>query len=192
MDGDELLSRTVDTVQEMCLKIGRPSGSVSLYYPVAGDASGIAEGFRRSASGRFPGTVVEVLPQRLRVIVPEEDCIRMSQLPVRRTMADVVALVDGGKGIDAIKEHIASKYPGSSIRESGCIDFDWILLFPEELDSDVYCLSEEMGRVTYHRFSRDEFLDLGFSLPRRTVGPRSSASNIRGPAVRNRCRKHTR
>ena len=32
------------------------------------------------------------------------------------------------------------------------------------VDSDVYCLAVEMGSVTYHRFSREDFLAMGFRL----------------------------
>jgi hypothetical protein len=48
---------------------------------------------------------------------------------------------------------------------SGYIDFDWILIFPGNLDTDVYCLTEEFGTVTFHRFSEEEYLALGFALP---------------------------
>jgi hypothetical protein len=31
-------------------------------------------------------------------------------------------------------------------------------------DDDVYCITVELGRLTYHRFYRDEYLKFGYSL----------------------------
>ena len=164
MNGEELLSRVVATVQEMYLKIGDSYGSVSLYYPFEGD-SPIEEEFRQAAGKDFPGMVLERLPQRLRVTVNEKDCVRISKLPMKRTMVDVVSATKGGMDIEKVRGFIKDRYPDSLISKSGYIAFDWILLFPEDLDDDVYCLSEELGQVTYHRFSREEYLALGFELP---------------------------
>ncbi len=38
-------------------------------------------------------------------------------------------------------------------------------MFPSGTDDDIYCLTEELGQVTYHRYSRDEFLKFGFEIP---------------------------
>ena len=85
MNGEELFSRVVTTVQEMYLKIGDSYGSVSLYYPFEGD-SPIEEEFRRASEKDFPDMVLERLPQRLRVTVNEKDCVRISRLPMKRTI----------------------------------------------------------------------------------------------------------
>ena len=166
MNGSELFSRTLTTIQEMHLKIGDFTGSVSLYYPCDGNFSTIGREFRE-ASSRFPGIVLEELPGRLRVIVSEEDCRRIAALPVRKTVKDVASLIKTGASAEEFRAFIGKKYPGSKIVRSEWIDFDWILVFPPDLDSDVYCLSEELGRLTYHRFSREEYLALGFGLPSR-------------------------
>jgi len=163
MNGDELFSRVITTIQEMYLKIGDSYGSVSLYYPFESDDP-IEDEFRHAAAD-FPDMLLERLPQRLRVTVSEKDCIRISKMPVKETIRDMVAITKGGTGIDALKEYIGSRYPDSKMVKSGYIDFDWILTFPEGLDDDVYCLSEELGQVTYHRFSKEEYLALGFEIP---------------------------
>jgi len=163
MNGSELFSRVVTTIQEMHLKIGDSYGSVSLYYPFESDAP-IEEEFRQTAVD-FPDMVLERLPQRLRVTVSEKDCLRISRMPVKETIRDMVAVTKDRSDIGTVKEFIGNRYPDARIVKSGYIDFDWILLFPEELDDDVYCLSEEMGVVTYHRFSKEEYLALGFEIP---------------------------
>ena len=38
-------------------------------------------------------------------------------------------------------------------------------MFPEDVDPDIYCLVEEFGQVTYHRFSREDYLAFDFKLP---------------------------
>ena len=76
--------------------------------------------------------------------------------------------------MDAVKRHvpfeefrrsIVEKYPEARIVKSEYIEFDWILIFPSELDEDIFCLTEEFGQMTYHRYSREEFQSFGFSIP---------------------------
>jgi hypothetical protein len=165
MNGRELLQRTVTTIQEMYLKIGDTNGSVSLYYPVTEDAERIAAEFREAAGTEFPDMVLESLPQHLRVVVDEKDCGRISRMPVRDTMRDMVSLTRERAPIDRFRALLDEKYPGSVIVESRYIDFDWIVRFPDGLDEDIYCLAEEMGQVTYHRFSKEEYLAFGFEMP---------------------------
>ena len=80
-------------------------------------------------------------------------------------MADLVGLAAAHKNIDAYRQLLEERYPGARLVRSGYIDFDWILTFPKDLDTDVYCLTEEFGTVTFHRFSEEEYLALGFALP---------------------------
>jgi hypothetical protein len=165
MDGEELLERVTTTVQETYLKIGDSYGSISLYYPFEGDAQGIEREFRSAIGESFPGMVLEVLPQRLRVIVSEDDCRRISKLPVKSTIRDMVEITKGRASIDDVKTSITERYPDSRFVKSEYVDFDWLLLFPDDVDDDVYCLSVELGQVTYHRFSKEEFTKLGFEIP---------------------------
>ena len=165
MDGKELLERVVSTIQEMYLKLGDPEGAVSLYYPFEGDYPNLESEFYSEISGRYPGITVEMMSNRLRVLIPEEDCIRISAIPAKPTMKDLVDLTMARRKINDYREHLGHKYPGSRIIPSPYIDFDWILVFPEEIDKDIYCLSEELGTVTFHRFSKEEYTDMGFRLP---------------------------
>ena len=72
MDGKRLLSMTVRSVQEMRMKIGDSAGSVSLYYPYEGDFGSLEKEFREASAESLPGIVLERLPGRVRVTVPEE------------------------------------------------------------------------------------------------------------------------
>ena len=51
-----------------------------------------------------------------------------------------------------------------SFTEADGIEFDWVLTFSQDTDPDVYCISVEMGTVTYHRFSREDYLAMDFVL----------------------------
>ena len=161
MNGDVLFRRVVDTVQEICLKVGDIMGSVSLYYPCDGDTAEVLSRFAL-ASSDYKGTVAEELPGRIRVTVSEEDCIRMSRLPVKETMRDVVTLINERADIERFRREILLKHEGARLTESHQIDHDWVLMFPE--DNDVYCITVELGRLTYHRFYRDEYLKFGYNL----------------------------
>ena len=92
MDGRRLFSRTVQSVQEMSLKIGDSAGSISLYYPFEGDFDRLAEDFKKESSVSLPGIMLERRPGRVRVTVPEEECEKISKMPVKETMAFIVSL----------------------------------------------------------------------------------------------------
>ena len=161
MNGNALFRRVVETVQEICLKVGEIMGSVSLYYPCDEDTAEVLSQFALASSG-YKGIVAEELPGRIRVTVSEEDCTRMSRLPVKETMRDVVTLMKSGADIERFRREILLKHKGARLSESHQIDHDWILTFPG--DDDVYCITVELGRLTYHRFYRDEYLRFGYRL----------------------------
>lgn len=165
MNGEELYRRVVKTVQEMYLKIGDSSGSVSLFYPFEGDFDILCREFGESSSSAPVPIVLERMPSRVRVTVPEEDCVFFQSLGISEVMRTVIDLVKGNIGIDALILSISDRYPGVKSKCMDCLDFDAVLIFPESLDPDVYCLTEEMGTVTYHRFSREDYLAMGFELP---------------------------
>ena len=164
MDGKELYQRMADTVQEMHLKIGDSAGSISLYYPYEGSLSQISDDFTSCCSDLPEPVDIEQIPGRIRVIVPEADCRYISSLPVRGTLRDIVGLVNSRCNIDDFRRIMMQRHPDASFRESDDFEFDWILTFPEGIDPDIYCLAVEIGSVTYHRFSREDFLAMGFRL----------------------------
>ena len=164
MNGYDLFSRAVSTVQETNITIGDSSGSISLYYPFEGDFKALENDFKK-ASSDYPDIILEQLPQRVRVIIPESDSKRISKLPARQTIIDIVELVKERVPFQEFKNTILGKYPEARIERSEYMEFDWILMFPSELDDDLYCLTEEFGHITYHRYSRDEFESFGFVIP---------------------------
>ena len=164
MDGKGLYQRIVDTVQEMHLKIGDSEGSISLYYPYDGDLSEISEEFLECCAD-LPGRIsIERIPGRIRAIVPESVCRHISSMPVKPTLRDVVDLVSSRCGIDNLRRIVSERHPDASFRRFGGIEFDWLLTFSPDRDPDVYCINVEMGAVTYHRFSREDYLAMGFVL----------------------------
>ena len=164
MNGKELYQRVADTVQEMHLKIGDSEGSVSLYYPFNGDISKISEEFRGCCASLPKEIAIETVSGRIRVIVPEAVCRYISSLPVRSTLKDVVELVNSRCSIDDFRRKIYQRHPDASFTEADGIEFDWVLTFSQDTDPDVYCISVEMGTVTYHRFSKEDYLAMDFVL----------------------------
>ena len=164
MNGHDLFSRAISTVQETNITIGDSSGSISLYYPFEGDFKTLENDFKK-ASSEYPNIVLEQLPQRVRVVISEEDSRRISELPARQTIIDIVEAVKRRVPFEEFRRSIVEKYPEARIVKSEYIEFDWILIFPSELDEDIFCLTEEFGQITYHRYSREEFQSFGFSIP---------------------------
>ena len=165
MNGYDLFSRAVSTVQETNITIGDSSGSISLYYPFEGDFKALENDFKK-ASSDYPDIILEQLPQRIRVIIPESDSKRISKLSARQTIIDIVELVKERVPFQEFKNTILEKYPEARIEKSEYMEFDWILMFPSEMDDDLYCLTEEFGQITYHRYSREEFESFGFVVPK--------------------------
>ena len=165
MDGYGLFERTVTTVQEMYLKMGSFEGSISLYHPFEGDFRSVEREFEEKAEGILKGTTVEQLPGRIRVILPQEDCESICRLPFKESMVRIDELIRSAGGIEAFEEGIGSSFPDANVIRSEYIEFDWILYFTEGTDDDIYCIAEEMGVLTYHRFTREEFAAFGFELP---------------------------
>ena len=164
MNGSELFGRVVSTVQETNLKIGDVSGSISLYYPYEGDFTVLRDEFKE-ASKDFPGMTIEQLSQRIRIVVPEEDSRRLSDMPVKGAIRNVIELTGKHIPFDSFRTEILKRHPDARLVESPYQGFDWILWFPEEMDGDIYCLTVEMGQVTYHRYSPEEFRQFGFTVP---------------------------
>lgn len=165
MNGTELYRRVVSTVQEMHLKIGDSHGSVSLYYPFQGDFPTLQEEFRECSKEVPSSLILERLPERVRVIVPEEDCAFFMSKDISGVLRDVVSLVNQRLSLDCFIKEMSTRYPEMSCSKVDCLEFDAVMSFPDGSDPDIYCLAEEMGQVTYHRFSEEDYLAMGFQLP---------------------------
>ena len=166
LDGKGLYERIISTIQEMYLKIGDTQGSVSLYYPYSGDVRSLTEEYRAAAEGILKEVIIEELPERIRIVVPEECCKLISRMPVRDTMEFVIGLIKERASMESFEASVMERYPSAKITDMTCLEFDKLLTFPEDTDSDCYCLTSEAGVVSYHRFSREDFLAFGFELPK--------------------------
>ena len=149
-------------IQNIALAGDHIVASTNLYG--GGSLSQISDDFTSCCSDLPEPVGIEQIPGRIRVIVPEADCRYISSLPVRGTLRDIVGLVNSRCNIDDFRRVMMQRYPDASFRESDDFEFDWILTFPEGIDPDIYCLAVEIGSVTYHRFSREDFLAMGFRL----------------------------
>ena len=165
MDGAELYERVVSTVQETILKIGDVVGSMSLYYPCTDDAERLAREFREAAPEELKGIIVERLPDRIRVIVPEDESRIIARMPVRKTMGYAISIAKERVPMDEFVARVGEMYPSARFMEMDHLEFDMLLTFPRELDPYFYCLAEEMGIVTFHRFSMDDYEAFGFPMP---------------------------
>jgi len=167
MNGKDLYGRIVSTVQEISMKIGEVHGSVSLFYPYSGELDDLRDGFLQEADPQLKDILIERIPGRIRVVVSEEECRYIAGLPVRKTMADIIRITKGGIALDAFKERVRELYPQAVFTEMDHLEFDALLTFPPELDPDFYCLTEEMSRVSFHRFSKEDYQEFGFPMPER-------------------------
>jgi hypothetical protein len=170
MDVQELEDAVISTVQETQVKLGPVNGAVSLYLPLDSICShrtsncpdGILRDFVKNVRSRLGDVEYSIKEDRVRITVPKEGCIYVSKLPVSPVLTAMV---------DSIMEGKDSKELKASLMEisSGCVwidvsekEFDHVVYFKNDIDPYIYCVKEEMGHLIYHRFSRNDYLRLGF------------------------------
>ena len=104
MDPSDLEDRIVSTVQEMQVKLGQSSGSLSLYLPLDCMGDDVTGGIARFREHVRPtlGDISCVLDgERARIIVSEEGCKYVAGLPALLTIVEAVMSRESLDGIRA-------------------------------------------------------------------------------------------
>ena len=165
MDPSDLEDRIVSTVQEMQVKLGQSSGSLSLYLPLdcmGDDVDGEIARFREHVRPTL-GDVSCVLDEgRVCITVSEEGCRYVAGLPVSPVLLTMVDAVMSRESLDGIRARLEKVSNGLVWREVDGDGFDHIAYFTDGTDPYVYCIDSDCGPISYHRFSRRDYLAFGF------------------------------
>ncbi len=170
MDAKELEETVVSTIQETQVKLGSLSGAESLYLPLSSvDPDGnvenirrILDGFRKECRPRLGDVSCEILEGRVRITVPESGGRYVSSLPVSPVLRLMVDAVASHRTLGQLRDSLLQQFPSCTWRDVDGDGFQHIAYFDQDIDPYVYCIGTECDMVTYHRFSRGDYLAFGF------------------------------
>ncbi len=179
MDAKELEETVISTIQETQVKLGSLSGAESLYLPLSSvdpdedveNIRRILDGFRKECRPRLGDVSCEILEGRVRITVPESGGRYVSSLPISPVLRLMVDAVASRKTLQQLKDSLLQQFPSCTWRDVDGDGFQHIAYFDQDIDPYVYCIGTECGMVTYHRFSRGDYLAFGFGPLRRSHRP---------------------
>ncbi len=173
---EKLIDNIVDQVKEAEIKLGYSKGTVRLYYPaesLAGlvgqlpmAADALAKGLE--GSGAFADTPLgglrfSVKQGRIEVSVPPEGVEAVHETvpepPFLRALIEFFRAHHRSslEEIRALFGRFSPDYACEKMPEGG--DFQYVLYFPGgAVDPYYYCITDEMGHMTYHRFTKEDYL----------------------------------
>lgn len=161
----ELERELIFSIQEMQVKLGSFDGDFSMYIPNDTVSAADPDAVLRSVSapGSFlEGLVIEHLPDRVRITAPANVCARVRSLPVDPVITAMVESVNRRDCFDAFVSAVLAVNPNVVIRPVHGEGFDHILYMTDGSNPFVFCIDTEHGHVSYHRFTRREYLRFGF------------------------------
>lgn len=162
MDGRFLYRQVVSTILEIKAKLGSMSGSCTLFYPFDGNLERVREEFFECAGDGLTDIEICCIDSRLQITVPEKDCIRISGMPVPKTLDYMISAVRDHKTIQTVKKELPELFDDVELTDVHNGEFELRVTFPDDVDPFIYCLHEECGQTIYHRFSKEDYLSFGF------------------------------
>lgn len=179
MDFANLEKNLCDVIKEEEIKLGYRREVIRLYYPLSSlnnllhCSCSIEE--MTSALNQFSDYVSERLGKILISNRGERFCLACDEKAAEYVnthtdshgfLYDFIALVSShDASIEKITELFRKYSEHVHVEKSHLEDFDYVI-YTDDLKPDdyIYCLKDEGCHITYHRFSRDDFDDLGFKL----------------------------
>ena len=178
MNYEKLERNIIEVMEEQQLKLGFDGNAVYLFYPLSSLASlldvcneektilAALKAFCVHVRGRLGDIRCELRDGRVSFEVPAAGCEYVKRhLDENGFIARLIGMVAGHHAhlqdvIALFKEYSANvqveKMPAGE-------EFDYLVYFEDgEPDGFYYCLKEEMGHVTYHRFTREDYCSFGF------------------------------
>ena len=164
-----------DQIVEARLKVGPSHGDVRFFYPLSSVNAYLKESFEwledvRSALSRdpapFPEPIIyDISQNRLSVtITPANTAYIEENCRPGAFLTDLIELFRNNRDVtlaevnDLFAKH-SSLYICEEIPDSD--EFDVAIHFTDpSVDEYYYCFHEEMGMLTYHRFMKEDYLQL--------------------------------
>ncbi len=177
MDKERLIHNMADQIMEAQLKLGYVRESIRLYYPVASlnailktrytdvhaMREALAEAFKEP--GDFGKIKFRVHAGRLEIGIPPEGAEYVHrQMETPAFLEDIILLFQTRPGcsleeIRGVFGRYSERYVCEKMPEGS--DFDYVLYFEDPaIDEYYYCVRMEMGHTIYHRFVKEDYMEL--------------------------------
>lgn len=180
MNYNKLEEHLTDVITEAQLKLGYDGRGMSMNYPLASlnrllgtetDAGGM-----KKLLAEFSDHVQERLGRVefswhegdiFRLSVPEKGAEYIHSLPATPAMGFLTEFIgrvrQPGTTIEDVLGIFRKYSDNVHAEQSDSGEFDWLVYFEDGVPDDhYYCLTDEGICVTYHRFTREDYDDLGF------------------------------
>ena len=174
---DKLRKSMVDAVQEGQLKLGYRNEIIRLYYPLAslcaltgGEKSaaemlGALEEFAKENEPELGKIEVSHRGERFCLAVPPQGARWVHEhTDPNGFLADFIHAI--GRHGCTMEELLAQFHKHSEHVRMEALhngEFDWLIEFEDgKPDEYCYCIADEGGHLTYHRFTREDYEAFGF------------------------------
>ncbi len=172
MNAKELEDAVISVVQEVQIKLGMAEGAVSLYMPLDSictsdgtmNSEDILTDFTTAVRSRLGDVDCVIEDDRIRITVPEQGCLYAASLPVSPILKVMVDSVLAGDDVGILRSRLNALSDKCVWDDVDAEEFDHVVHFEDGSDSHVYCIKDESGHITYHRFSRSDYSRLGFGV----------------------------
>lgn len=180
-DFERLRKELADIIKESQIKIGYTDTSIGLYYPLGSlnrvlgadcdalEMLSVMERFGEYTKPTLGKISVSAEGERFCLRIPPEGAAYVNSLPEEsgflREFIDLMRM-HTGVTIERILE-VFGRYSDCvkcvPIEDNG--EFDYLIYFADgRPDDHRYCIELEMGHAVYHRFTAEDFEDLGFEI----------------------------
>lgn len=158
----------VDTIKESQLKLGFTPNPVTLFYPLESlnlltgadlSMSEMTAAISAYASDILSGLSCNVFEDKIGVVVSAESVRAIHEnTEASAFLTEFINAVKEGCTMEKAKA-IFKKYSGNAVLEDMDDDeFDVLAFFPDgEPDAYKYCLANDLGGITYHRFTQQDY-----------------------------------
>jgi len=168
---DRFIQNIIDQIKEAQIKLGYAYETTRLYYPAKSLVKllkmDLDEIFK---DPYFEDTIIGTITisgskERIEICVsPDGAKYIHEQVETPKFLVDLIHMFQNNHHltIDEIKsvfEKHGSSYQCEDMKEDS--DFDYVLYFSDgKPDSYYYCIKMEMGHTIYHRFTKEDYLEL--------------------------------
>jgi hypothetical protein len=185
MNGKKLKDKVVEMIQESQLKLGFADGSVSVFLPsdsISGDdgsLKSILDEFVSLSEEDLGDVTYYVENGRVAITVPASGSEFVKSMPVNPISRFIIEALGNHATVTELKEGLAKISPSFEWKEVEGDGFRYVLSFPDGTDDRIYCINEEMGHLTYHRFSKEDYPNLPSETNKETEGEYVKMSSIK-------------
>lgn len=176
MNYEKLEKNLSEIIYEAQLKIGYDKRGTSMNYPATSlahllevEPDGVLtalEGFVAHAAPRLGKiTFTPAAENIIRLTVPEAGVEYIHEHSAgNRFLPELIELIKSDNATLEDAEALFRRYSEHvHVQPSGNDEFDWLMYFEDgKPDEYYYCLTQEGPRLTYHRFTREDYDDFGF------------------------------